>query len=187
MAQQKEQVQTKPIVFDGDPPKILIVSAPYYQEISQSLVTGAREACIKSQASFDIVEVAGALEIPPAIRIASQLTHYDGFVALGCVIRGETTHYETVCHDSSHGLMLLGLSGLCIGNGILTVENENQAVLRADPGGQNKGGGAAFAALQLVALSRKWGGEKRNVGFAANAWGLLDEGVDIGDQIQDEA
>ena len=81
---------------------------------------------------------------------------FDGFVALGCVIRGETTHYETVCNDSSRGLTLLGLDGLCIGNGILTVENHDQAAVRADPAGQNKGGGAADAALHLIALARRF-------------------------------
>ncbi|MGB0438651.1 MAG: 6,7-dimethyl-8-ribityllumazine synthase, partial [Paracoccaceae bacterium] len=80
----------------------------------------------------------------------------------------ETTHYETVCNDSSRGLTLLGLQGLCIGNGILTVENTDQAVVRADAAGQNKGGGAAAAALHLVALSRKWGGARGGFGFQAS-------------------
>ena len=98
----------------------------------------------------------GALELPSAIRQASRSGAFDGYVALGCVIRGETTHYETVCNDSSRGLMLLGLDGLCIGNGILTVENHEQAAVRSDPAGQNKGGGAAEAALHLIALARRF-------------------------------
>ena len=89
----------------------------------------------------------------------------DGFVALGCAIRGETTHYDTVCNDSSRGLTLLGLQGICIGNGILTVENRAQAEVRADPEGQDKGGGAAAAALHLVALARKWSTRSREIGF----------------------
>ena len=93
------------------------------------------------------------------------MSNFDGYVALGCVIRGETTHYDTVCNDSSRALQLLGLQGLCIGNGILTVENRDQAVVRADPDAQNKGGGAAAAALHLVALGRKWGGQSKGVGF----------------------
>ena len=97
--------------------------------------------------------------------MASRMADYDGFVALGCVIRGETTHYDTVCNDSSRGLTMLGLSGVCIGNGILTVENREQAVVRADPEGQNKGGGAAAAALHLVALSRKWARSTKGMGF----------------------
>ena len=90
---------------------------------------------------------------------------FDGFVALGCIIRGETTHYETVCNDSSHGLMLLGLQGANIGNGILTVENHAQAAVRADPADQNKGGGAAAAALHLIALQRKYAGKTKGIGF----------------------
>lgn len=97
--------------------------------------------------------------------MAGRMSNYDAFVALGCVIRGETTHYDTVCNDSSRGITLLGLQGLCIGNGILTVENRPQAEARANPKDQNKGGGAAAAALHLVALSRKWGASKGNVGF----------------------
>jgi 6,7-dimethyl-8-ribityllumazine synthase len=111
--------------------------------------------------------VPGALEVPSAIALAERLADYDGYVALGCVIRGETTHYDTVCNDSSRALSLLGLQGACIGNGILTVENRAQAVVRADPQGQNKGGGAAAAALQLVALSRKWAGTTKGIGFRA--------------------
>jgi len=91
--------------------------------------------------------------------------NYDGFVALGCVIRGETTHYETVCNDSSRAIALLGLQGLCIGNGILTVESRRQAEVRADPKEQNKGGGAAAAALHLIALNLKWGTDRKGVGF----------------------
>ena len=113
----------------------------------------------------EITEVPGALEVPTAIAIADRLSNFDGYVALGCVIRGETTHYDTVCNDSSRGITLLGLQGLCIGNGILTVENRPQAEVRADPSDQNKGGGAAAAALHLIALTRKWGGTKGRPGF----------------------
>ena len=115
--------------------------------------------------TWEIVEVPGALEVPTAIGIAERMANFDGYVALGCVIRGETTHYETVCNDSSRAIQLLGLQGLCIGNGILTVENRPQAEVRADPADQNKGGGAAAAALHLIALSRKWGRSTKGVGF----------------------
>jgi len=147
------------------PVKLLIVVAPYYKQIADNLVAGAKATVEKAGAHWDLVEVPGALEIPTAIRIADRQSNFDGFVALGCVIRGETTHYETVCNDSSRGLMLLGLDGVCIGNGILTVENMAQAEVRADPDGQNKGGGAAAAALHLVALTRKWGQPKEGIGF----------------------
>jgi 6,7-dimethyl-8-ribityllumazine synthase len=118
-------------------------------------------------AEVDLVEVPGALEVPSAIAMAQRLAEYDGYVALGCVIRGETTHYDTVCNDSSRALSLLGLQGACIGNGILTVENRAQAEVRADPEGQNKGGGAAAAALHLISLSRTWAGKTKGIGFRA--------------------
>jgi 6,7-dimethyl-8-ribityllumazine synthase len=138
------------------PTRLLLVVAPFYREIADRLVAGARAAVEAAGAAHETVEVPGALEVPPAIRLASRSRHYDGYVALGCVIRGETTHYETVCNDSSRGLMLLGLEGLCIGNGILTVETAAQAELRADPTRLDKGGGAAAAALHLVALARRF-------------------------------
>lgn len=147
------------------PVKLLLVVAPYYRDIADNLVAGARAVAAEAGATVDLVEVPGALEVPTAIGLASRMADYDGFVALGCIIRGETTHYDTVCNDSSRGLMLLGLNGLCIGNGILTVENRDQAVVRADPEGQNKGGAAAAAALHLVALSRKWARQTKGIGF----------------------
>lgn len=151
-------------VFDK-PVKLLIVVAPYYKDIADNLVAGARAVAAKAGAAVDLVEVPGALEVPVAIGMAYRMADYDGFVALGCVIRGETTHYDTVCNDSSRGLTLLGLNGACLGNGILTVENRAQAVVRADPEGQDKGGGAAAAALHLVALSRKWARQTKGIGF----------------------
>ena len=150
--------------FDA-PVRLLIVVAPYYRAIADGLIAGARAVADAAGATVDLIEVPGALEIPSAVGMAGRLANYDGFVALGCVIRGETTHYDTVCNDSSRGLTLLGLQGLCIGNGILTVENMAQAEVRADPAGQNKGGGAAAAALHLVALNRRWAGTRRPVGF----------------------
>jgi len=150
--------------FDA-PVKLLIVVAPYYRDIADALIAGATATATRAGAACETVEVPGALEIPAAIALARQHANFDGFVALGCVIRGETTHYETVCNDSSRGLMLLGLQGAAIGNGILTVETRAQAVVRADPEGQDKGGGAAAAALHLVALARRWGRPKGSVGF----------------------
>jgi 6,7-dimethyl-8-ribityllumazine synthase len=147
------------------PVKILIVVAPYYRAIADALLAGARAEIEAAGGTHETVEVPGALELPTAIGIAGRMAEFDGYVALGCVIRGETTHYETVCNDSSRGLSLLGLQGLCIGNGILTVENLEQAQVRADPAGQNKGGGAAAAALHLIALARRWGGARKGAGF----------------------
>lgn len=149
------------------PVKLLIVIAPYYRDIADELVAGAKAVAAEAGATAEVVEVPGALEVPPAIGMAFRMADYDGFVALGCVIRGETTHYDTVCNDSSRGLMMLALSGACVGNGILTVENREQAAVRADHAGQNKGGGAAAAALHLVALSRKWARQTKGIGFKA--------------------
>jgi 6,7-dimethyl-8-ribityllumazine synthase len=147
------------------PVKLLLVVAPFYRDIADNLVAGAKAIAAKAAASVDMVEVPGALEVPTAIGMAFRMADYDGFVALGCVIRGETTHYETVCNDSSSAISQLGLQGACIGNGILTVETREQAVVRADPSGQDKGGGAAAAALHLIALSRTWARKTRGMGF----------------------
>lgn len=151
------------------PAKILIVVSPYYKDIADNMISGAKAEIEAAGGTWDLIEVPGALEIPTAIGIAERMSNFDGYVALGCVIRGETTHYETVCNDSSRAIQLLGLQGLCIGNGILTVENRKQAEVRADPADQNKGGGAAAAALHLVALSRKWGAQRKGVGFVPDA------------------
>ena len=158
--------------FD-DPVKLLIVVAPYYKDIADQLVAGAIAEIEAAGGFHETIEVPGALEIPSAIGIAGRMAEFDGYVALGCVIRGETTHYETVCNDSSRAIQLMGLQGLCIGNGILTVENREQAVVRADPADQNKGGGAAAAALHLLALSRKWGDRSKGVGFKVSAGDFL--------------
>lgn len=162
-----EQHYTLPLPAFDKPVKLLIVVAPYYKDIADNLVAGARAVAAACGAEAEVVEVPGALEVPSAIAMAERLAEYDGYVALGCVIRGETTHYDTVCNDSSRAISLLGLQGACIGNGILTVENRPQAVVRADPAGQNKGGGAAAAALHLIALSRKWAGKSKGIGFRA--------------------
>jgi 6,7-dimethyl-8-ribityllumazine synthase len=160
-----ESHYTLPLPRFDKPVKVLIVVAPYYKDIADDLVAGAKAVLEQAGATWDLVEVPGALEVPIAVRLAHGLSNFDGYVALGCVIRGETTHYDTVCNDSSRGLMLMGLEGACVGNGILTVENRDQAVVRADPAGQNKGGGAAAAALHLIALARKWGGATKGIGF----------------------
>jgi 6,7-dimethyl-8-ribityllumazine synthase len=158
---------TLPLPRFDKPVKLLLIVAPYYRAVADNLVTGARAVAAECGAEVDVVEVPGALEIPSAIALAVRLADYHGYVALGCVIRGETTHYETVCNDSSRAISLLGLQGACIGNGILTVENLAQAEVRADPRGQNKGGGAAAAALHLIALSRKWANKTNGIGFRA--------------------
>jgi 6,7-dimethyl-8-ribityllumazine synthase len=158
---------TLPLPTFDKPVKLLIVVAPYYKDITDQMVTGAKAIAAACGAEVELVEVPGALEVPTAIAMAERQARFDGYVALGCVIRGETTHYDTVCNDSSRAISLLGLQGACIGNGILTVENRAQAEVRAEAKGQNKGGGAAAAALHLIALSRKWASATKNIGFRA--------------------
>jgi 6,7-dimethyl-8-ribityllumazine synthase len=146
-------------------PHIMVVEARFYAEISDALLEGAEHALKKAGASHEKFIVPGAFEIPGAIRLAIEAQRqeklkkpFDGFVALGCVIRGETTHYETVCNESARGLMQLATDyAVCIGNGILTVENEDQAWARARMTEKDKGGGAAEAALAMVAIRRKFG------------------------------
>jgi len=134
--------------------RVLIVEARFYPEISDALLEGA-VAALGSEVPTDRVTVPGALEIPGAIRLAAG--RYDGFVALGCVIRGETHHFEIVANESARGLMdLMVRDGLCIGNGILTVEDEAQALHRARAGELDKGGDAARACLALIALKRRF-------------------------------
>lgn len=149
------------------PVRLLIVMAPYYRAVADDLLAGAQAVAAAAGAEVEVIEVPGALEIPTAIAIAERMAKFDGYAALGCVIRGETTHYDTVCNDSSRALSLLGLQGACIGNGILTVETLAQAQVRADPAQGDKGGGAVAAALHLVALSRKWGRATKGIGFRA--------------------
>lgn len=146
---------------DGKGARILVVEARFYDAIADALLAGAMKALKKAQAEVDCISVPGSLEIPTAIAIAADAARrrrraYDGAVALGCVIRGETIHFEIVSHQSARGLMEISVSrGLPIGNGIITVENEAQAFARARMDEQDKGGDAARAALALVALKRR--------------------------------
>ena len=172
MAAQDEHGILPTPTFDK-PVKLLIVAAPFYRAIADNLIAGAKAEIEAAGGTFEVVEVPGALEIPTAIAMADRQCNFDGYVALGCVIRGETTHYETVCNDSSRAIQLMGLQGLLIGNGILTVENNEQAEVRANPEKMNKGGGAAAAALHLIALGRKWGSSKKGVGFKPPSESIL--------------
>jgi 6,7-dimethyl-8-ribityllumazine synthase len=139
----------------GGRPHLLIVEARFYDEIAEMLLAGATRALEAAEATFDRVTVPGALEVPAAIRLALEGGDYDAFVALGCVIRGETSHYDIVAGESARGLMDLAVRrGALIGNGILTTDSGAQARARADPAGKDKGGGAARAALALLQLRR---------------------------------
>ena len=130
--------------------RLLILEARYYADLCDELVKGAVAAIKSRGATWDHVVVPGALELPGAIAIAEASKRYDGYVALGCVLRGETMHYEIVSNESARGLMDLTLEGLCIGNGILTCENEAQAWARSKTSDGDKGGGAAQAALTMI-------------------------------------
>jgi 6,7-dimethyl-8-ribityllumazine synthase len=147
-------------------PNVLIVEATFYPEISRQLLDGATAALERGGAYFDCVSVPGALEIPPTIQFAMKGgehggKHYDGYVALGCVIRGETFHFDIVAGESGRALVELGIHyGQCIGNGILTVENEEQALVRANREQGDKGGDAARACLSLIALRHRLGMRK---------------------------
>ena len=133
--------------------KICIVSAPYYKDITENLIRGALNVLKRINADTEIVEVSGALEIPTAIKLMEN--QFDGFIAVGCIIRGETTHYEIVSTESSRGIANLGLEKFCIGNAILTVENRLQAEKRADPKVFDKGGEACNALLSIIKIKRR--------------------------------
>ena len=135
---------------------ILIVEAPFYNHIADMQRNGVTEALKAAGATYEVITVPGALEVPAAIAFADASGEYDGYVALGCVIRGETYHFEVVAGESARAIMALTLDGLAIGNGILTVENEAQAIARADKTQKNKGGEAAAAALAMVALKQRF-------------------------------
>ncbi|WP_156679913.1 6,7-dimethyl-8-ribityllumazine synthase [Sphingomonas profundi] len=138
--------------------RLLIVEARFYDHLNDLLIAGARAAIEEAGHSAEIVTVPGALEIPAAVALAAESGRYDGFVAIGVVIRGETYHFEIVSNESARGLMALTLDGLAIGNGILTVENEAQALARARPTEKDKGGEAARAALAMMSLRARFAG-----------------------------
>lgn len=137
--------------------KILIVQANFYTHISELLLEGATKKLKQSGFEYEVVTVPGALEIPTAIVFAEGSEKYAGYVALGCVIRGETSHYDIVANESARGLNKLAMKKkIAIGNGILTVENEAQAIVRADPKQKDKGGFAANACLEMIKLKEKF-------------------------------
>lgn len=142
--------------------RILIVEGRFYSDLSDELLRGATDAITAFGAEYDVITVPGALEIPAVISIAEDAAgvYYDGYVALGCVIRGETYHFEIVSNESSRGLMDLAVSkGLAIGNGILTVEDEEQAWARARVSEGDKGGGAARACLEVLSIRQTLTGQ----------------------------
>jgi 6,7-dimethyl-8-ribityllumazine synthase len=142
---------------------VLIAEARFYDHIADLLLAGARAALDAAGATHETVTVPGALELPGAIAVADASERFDAYVALGCVLRGETYHFEVVANESARGIMTLTLDGLAIGNGVLTVETEEQALVRARgaaDGGSDKGGGAARAALAMLALRDRLAGDE---------------------------
>ena len=166
MARARRQAQRKETGVKGA--RILVVEARYYDDIADLLLRGAKRVLKDAQAAFDLVTVPGALEIPAAIMIglhaaAAREQPYDGVVALGCVIRGETSHYDIVAGESARAIMDISIAlDMPVGNGILTVDTDAQAKARARQSGQDKGGGAARAALALVRLKRRLVREARS-------------------------
>jgi 6,7-dimethyl-8-ribityllumazine synthase len=136
--------------------RILIVEARFYDHLNDMLLAGARRAIEEAGHRHETVTVPGALEIPGALALAAETGRYDAYVAIGVVIRGETYHFEIVSNESARGIMALTMDGIAIGNGILTTENEAQAIYRADPDQADKGGGAAKAALAMLDLRQKF-------------------------------
>jgi 6,7-dimethyl-8-ribityllumazine synthase len=133
---------------------LLIVEARFYEDMAEELARGAESALATAGSTYERIAVPGALEIPGAIVKAHRTGRYDGYVALGVVLRGETSHYDIVAHESARGLMDLTLQGLSIGNGIVTCETADQAWSRVRVAGMNKGGAAAQAALAMIAIDR---------------------------------
>jgi 6,7-dimethyl-8-ribityllumazine synthase len=155
MSTRTESPTTRPAVDGVKGARILIVESRYYADIADALIAGAEREIAKNGATSERVVVPGAFEIPGAIALAAG--RYDGFVALGCVIRGETSHYDYVCGESARGLMDLSIhKKMAIGYGIVTVDNADQAWARAATDRGDKGGDAAHACLAMVALGRRW-------------------------------
>ena len=138
--------------------KVLIVEARFYDDVHDMILSGAKEVFDKNNVEYEVVTVKGALEIPAVVKMAekSKTHNYDGYLCLGCVIRGETTHYDYVCQESCRGIMDLSLKGIAIANGVITVENKEQAVIRANPEQKNKGGVCANVVLDMIKIKNKF-------------------------------
>lgn len=150
--------EVEPPAVPGPQPFLLVVRAPYYREVVDALSSGAERILAAAGARFETLDVAGAFELPQAIRIAARgPARHDGFIALGCVVRGETDHYDHICRETMAGLMQVALTfGLALGTGLLTVDRLEQARARARPEGPNKGAEAARAALLQIAADRRF-------------------------------
>jgi 6,7-dimethyl-8-ribityllumazine synthase len=149
---------TAPTV-EGDPPHVLVVRAPYYREVLDGMSWGVTRILDEAGASYEVLDVAGSFELPQAIRLVlGGPRRFDGFVALGCIVRGGTDHYDHICRETMAGLMQVALDhGICLGSGVLTVHLIEQAVARSGRDGFNKGAEAAVAALMQINAARRFG------------------------------
>lgn len=147
------------VVVPGAAPRILLIRAPYYRGIVDGMTTGALSLLDQAGATYETIDVAGAYELPQALRIALRGTaRFDGYVVIGCVVRGETDHYQYICDSAMHGLMNVALQyGICLGTALLTVDTIAQAEARSTETGANKGDEAAAACLKQIALARRLG------------------------------
>lgn len=145
--------------LDGPPPRILVIQAPYYRAVVDGMRAGAEAVLDALRAEIEIAEVAGAFELPAALRLALKSHHrWDGFLVLGCVVKGDTDHYDHICREACSGVMsIAAATGAAIGFGLLTVHTLKQAEDRAAPGRMNKGAEAAHAMVGQIALARRWG------------------------------
>ena len=159
--------QTPTLTSFDKPVRLLIVMAAHDRDVTGALLAGAQAQAALAGVTTEVLEVPGILEIPPAIAMANRLADFHGYVALGCILYAATAQHDAMCQSTSQGLMMLGLGGSCVGQAILMVETKAQALALADPAGQDKGGQAALAALHLVAISRKWAGQTKGIGFRA--------------------
>jgi 6,7-dimethyl-8-ribityllumazine synthase len=155
-----------PLPSFAKPVRLLIVSAPQEPEISASLLAGAKAMAARAGAEVEVLEVPGALELPPALALAERLAEFDGYAALG-LIMGSGPVQMQMAAEVGRALMALNLGGACIGQAVLLASDRAEALGWADPAGQDKGGGAVAAALHLIAISRKWAGQTKGIGFRA--------------------
>lgn len=163
--------KTLPTPAFDKPVKLLIVTVAYHSDITDELLAGAKTALTEAGVNYDCITVPGVLEIPTAITIAERRSNFDGYVALGCVLRGQASGAKTISNTCHRALSQLGLNGICVGNGILDVKSRKKAkALTLD---QDNGAAAVNAALHLVALSRKWGRETKGIGFKPASAGFL--------------
>ncbi|WP_428488715.1 6,7-dimethyl-8-ribityllumazine synthase [Rhodopila sp.] len=158
MSTEDAELPSAPAV-DGPAPHLLVVRAPYYRGVIDGLTAGAQRILTQAGASADTLDVAGAFELPQAIRIALRgNTKFDGFIALGCIVKGETDHYDFICRATMDGIMTVALQfGLCLGTGLLTCDTIQQAEARSGQDGHNKGAEAAAAALLQINAARRLG------------------------------